>query len=187
MKKMRNPVIFLIGLHGVGKSTIGKILATEQGFKHISLGDLCRLLHKKKIPTGYGLRFLRLLAKHERGQMMTPELVNALMDEIRGVVHLRGVVVDGFPAEPLHVLSLPTGSTVVHLTCTEHEREQRLAHRSQITVRKWNCRIESRRDEQVQAVFSVAQESGILRTAEIANGGDPEVIAGRVLAASFSL
>lgn len=186
MKKMRNPVIFLIGLHGVGKSTIGKILAA-QGFKHISIGDLCRLLHKRKIPTGYGLRFLRLLAKHERGERMSPELVDALIEEIKAVQHLRGVVIDGFPSEPLHVLSLPTGSTVVHLTCTEHEREQRLAHRSDCTARKWNCKIESRRDQQVQAVFSVARESQILRTAEIANEGDPEFIAGQVLAASFTV
>ena len=184
---MQNPVIFLIGLHGVGKSTIGKILAAKQGFKHISIGDLGRLLRKNKIPKGYSLRFLRLLAKHERGERMAPELIHGLMEEIKAVVHLRGVVVDGFPAEPMHVLSLPTGSTVVHLTCPEQERVQRLAHRSECTARKWHCGIESRRDEQVEAVFSVAQESRILRTQVIASEGDPQAIAGQVLAASFPI
>lgn len=184
---MQNPVIFLIGLHGVGKSTIGKILAAKQGFKHISIGDIGRLLHKTKIPAGYGLRFLRLLGKHERGERMAPELIHELMEEIKAVAHLRGVVVDGFPAEPMHVLSLPTGSTVVHLTCPEQERVQRLAHRSECTARKWHCGIESRRDEQVEAVFSVAQESRALRTQTIANEGDPEIIARQVLAASSPL
>lgn len=182
---MQHPVIFLIGLHGVGKSTIGKILATEQGFKHISLGDLSRLLHKKKIPAGYQLRFLRMLGKHDRGgERMAPALVNALMEEIQAVRHLRGIVIDGFPSEPLHVLSLPTGSTVVHLTCSEQERMERLEHRSECTVRKWDSNIESRRDQQVQAVFSLAQESGILRTQVIASESDPQAIAGKVLAAS---
>ena len=41
-------------------------------------------------------------------------------------------------------------------------------------------------DPQVEAVFSVAQESQILRTQVIANEGDPQAIAGKVLAASIS-
>lgn len=182
---MQNPIIYLIGLHGVGKSTIGRILGT-QGFKHISLGDLSRLVRKRKIPTGYHLHFLALLAKHEQGQRMSPALIDALMAEIDGARH-RGVVVDGFPAEPYHVLSLPKNSTVVHLTCPEPERLIRLNGRSESTARKWDSSMESRRDEQVQAVFSVAQESRAVLTQTIVNEGDPEIIAGQVLAASFPL
>lgn len=153
----KNPLVFLIGLHGVGKTTVGQAMM-KRGFHHISLGDLGRMLRKHKLPKGYSLRFLRLLAGHTPGERLSEELVGALFHEINDKNRLYPVVVDGFPAEPYHVISLQPGSHLVELTCHEEERVRRLSQRSIETQRQWLPNIVSRRDNQLRAVMEVSME-----------------------------
>ena len=177
----QHPLIFLIGLHGVGKSTIGKHLAAEHKYRHLSIGDIGRLVRKRKMPAGYSARFLLLLAGHEPGERMSPRLVEALHAEIARQNAFGPLVVDGFPAEPYHVMDLPTGSTVIRLSCDEDERMKRLTHRSETTARKWNHEtIDSRRDRQIEAVFEVAMERKEIHVAEIQANPSPAEIATKI-------
>ncbi|MCW5260910.1 hypothetical protein D5045_12145 [Verminephrobacter eiseniae] len=179
---MAHCLIFLIGLHGVGKSTIGQALVPH-GYRHISLGDLGRLLRRRRIPDGFTLRFLRLLAAHEPGERMSAKLVDALHGEIGQHNAHVPLVVDGFPAEPYQVMGLPAGCTLIHLTCPAPERMQRLAARSETTRRKWGAdAAESRRDRQLGAVIEAAQERTDMRTLEIPNLGLPQQVAATIAA-----
>lgn len=151
------PVIFLVGLHGVGKTTVGKALVAR-GFRHISLGDLSRMLRRKQIPAGYPLRFLRMLAAHEPGERMASQLVVQLLEVIAEHSKHAPLVVDGFPAEPYQVLDIPLKSHIIELTCAEKTRTDRLENRSLETPRKWNPDMDSRRDRQLKALLNVALE-----------------------------
>src|SRR6218665_1153469 len=194
---MAHCLIFLIGLHGVGKSTIGQALVPH-GYRHISLGDLGRLLRRRRIPDGFTLRFLRLVAAHEPGERMSAKLVDALHSEISYHNEHVPLVVDGkigknnvnvplgvngFPAEPCQVMGLPAGCTLIHLACPAPERMQRLAARSETTSRKWGAdAAESRRDRQLGAVIEAAQERTDMRTLEIPNLGLPQQVAAAIAA-----
>lgn len=153
----QHPLVFLVGLHGVGKTTIGKALVAR-GFRHISLGDLSRMLRRKQIPAGYPLRFLRILAAHEPGERMTSQLVTQLLEVIKEHNKHAALVIDGFPAEPYQVLDIPLKSHIVELTCVDSTRFDRLENRSLETPRKWNPDMDSRRDRQLNALLSVALE-----------------------------
>jgi len=176
------PLLFLIGLHGVGKSTLGRNLAAYHGYRHISLGDLGRLLRSRRIPRDYSTRFLRLLAAHEPGERMAPDLIAALQTEIERHNALGPLVVDGFPTEPYHIMGLPAGCTVIHLHCDDQERARRLSHRSETTKRKWSDSMESRRDRQLQAVFDVAIERSDIAAAVVSAHPEPEAIAADIAA-----
>lgn len=175
-----HPLVFLIGLHGVGKSTVGKQLASEHKYRHMSIGNLGRLVRKRKMPSGYSTRFLLLLARHEPGERMSPKLVESLHAEIARQNAFGPLVVDGFPAEPYHVMELPTGSVVIRLSCDEEERKKRLTHRSETTARKWDELIDSRRDRQMDAVFEVATERKEIQVAHVQTNESPTEIAAKI-------
>ena len=183
---MKHPIVFLVGLHGVGKSTVGKAL-TAHGFRHMSLGDLGRLVRHRRVPRGYSLRFLRHLAAHTPGERMSPVLIEALLAEIVQINQHGPLVVDGYPAEPYQVLGLPDGSAVVHLVCSESERIARLTRRSEHSNRKWKPGCESNRDRALAAVASVAMDDQRLHVHVIDNDGDPVQVAQKIRAASLEM
>lgn len=172
-----HPLVFLIGLHGVGKTTIGRALATEHQYLHVSLGNLGRLLRRRRIPKGYSLRFLRLLAAHEPGERMSSALIQALHSDVNTHNTQAPLVVDGFPAEPYHVTGLPAGCTVVHLTCPDDVRATRLIDREEETNRKWVEGAISDRDRQVAAVAQAAVLRQEIKTRCISTLGSPSEIA----------
>lgn len=182
---MKHPLVFLIGMHGVGKSTVGSML-TGHGFRHISLGDLGRLVRHKRVPRGYSLRFLRRLAAHIPGERMSAVLIETLLAEIGQINRHGPVVVDGYPAEPDQVLGLPAGSTVIHLVCSDSERVARLTQRSEQSKRKWTPGRESSRDRVLAAVARIAHDNERLNTHVIASEGDPVQVANKVMAASLA-
>ncbi len=177
---MNHPLVFLIGLHGTGKSTVGRRLATEYGFHHLSLGDLGRLLRRRKIPSGYSLRFLRKLAAHEPGQRMARDFVESLHAEITVLAQHRPIVVDGFPAEPYHVAELPCSCTVVYLSCPEDIRLQRLAERGESTPRRWTPGGVSSRDQQVGLVVEAAMQRTDVCVHQISTLSEPSAIASQI-------
>lgn len=133
-----NPCFFLLGLHGAGKTTLGRYLQDKHGWQHISLGDLGRLARSRRLPREFSVRLMGALGAQIPGARLSTKLVDALLDDIQRIRMVRPVSVDGFPCEPYHLSRLPLGSRVVHLHVAEELRLARLEHRSSTTVRQWS-------------------------------------------------
>lgn len=152
----RSP-IFLIGLHGCGKSTVGQHLQERHGYLHISVGSLARLAKKRRLPVEFSHTFMVRLCAHLPGMPMSPRLIESLLAEISIHNQYRPVVVDGFPASVDHVKTLPAACVVVNLSINESVRQERLIHRSQTTNRKWTPGMSSQRDDDLPEVVKAIQ------------------------------
>lgn len=172
------PVVFLIGPHGCGKTTIGRMLGAHDGWYHLSLGDMGRLARSMKRPAELSTRFMAAMAKQEPGQPLRDEVVQRLLDEIERLRTRWCLSVDGFPSEAAHVPLLPADSQLVLVEVDPRERERRLNHRTQTTARKWTPGMRSLRDEAIPHVLSAAGD----RARHVKNEQDPEVAAQRILA-----
>lgn len=153
-----HPCIFLIGLHGSGKTTLGRLLQKEHGFHHLSLGDIGRLARSMKIPREYSLRFVTAMARQEPATPLSPKVVSLLLAEIEHLRQFSPVSIDGFPAEPSHVHQLPTRSLLVHVVVPENIRQERLVKRSQDTKRQWIPGLRSYRDEALPVILTEASK-----------------------------
>lgn len=154
------PCVFLIGLHGSGKTTIGRQLQRHHGYTHVSLGDLGRLARQSKYPCEHTLRFMTALASQEPGQPLRDRVVQVVLQEIDRLRQSGPVSVDGFPAEPTHIELLPTDGAIVHISLPEDMRENRLLRRASNTKRLWTPGQRSIRDEQVPRIVDAALASG---------------------------
>jgi adenylate kinase family enzyme len=148
-------IIFLIGLHGCGKSSIGKRIEEVPGWRSFSVGDLGRSARRNHPVAGISIRTLTRLGQTSPGKPMTLDLATLLVSDL--VKHNR-VVCDGFPASPEHLQVIPAGSTVVLVSCKEDLRQERLTDRALSTRRSWTPGMPSERDELVSQVFQGAQE-----------------------------
>lgn len=113
---------------------------------------------------------------------MAPDLIDALHSEIASFNQTRPLVVDGFPAEPYHVAGLPADSTVIHLTCHDDVRMQRLIERGEKTVRRWTQGETSRRDQQLGMVVDAAMKCSDIRTLCVSSENEPNAIADHIAA-----
>lgn len=181
MDDTAHPLVFLVGLHGTGKSTIGRIMAT-MGWHHFGLGDIGRLVRRRAMPKGYSMRFLTRIAAHVPGERMAQPLIDALMDEIAEHRTQAPVVIDGFPVEPHHVARLPEHSIIAQVMCMEAERINRLQERAAVTPRKWtNASEPSLRDKYLGLVLDESFAAG-LTTLFVNNDHDPQRAALNLLA-----
>lgn len=137
LEQRLQPCIFLLGLHGAGKTTLGRYMEANHGWRHLSLGDLGRLARSRKLPREYSVRFMGHLASHPPGERLGRALIESMLSEINQHRQSRVMTIDGFPAEPYHMDLLPEGSRVVNLILPEEVRQSRLDQRSQNTARKW--------------------------------------------------
>ncbi|MBS3912800.1 MAG: AAA family ATPase [Hydrogenophaga sp.] len=154
-----NPCVFLLGLHGVGKTTVGRKLQSEHNWMHISLGDLGRLARARRLPREHSVRFMGYLASQQPGERLNRSLIDSLLLEVENHRSHRLVSVDGFPAEPYHVGLLPPNSLLVHLTAPESTRTERLTKRGEATVRQWsNKSAGSQRDRDLPAILEHHRE-----------------------------
>uniref|UniRef100_A0A6I8PXJ3 Nucleoside-diphosphate kinase n=1 Tax=Xenopus tropicalis TaxID=8364 RepID=A0A6I8PXJ3_XENTR len=124
-----------LGLHGTGKTTLGRWLQENRGWKHFSVGDFAR---KAKLPN----------------TRMNPRLVTLLMKHLQHWNQRSHVVCDGFPSEPMHLQQLPAHARILHITCAD--REQRIALRSENTNRYWTPGSPSYRDHALPLLLQAA-------------------------------
>lgn len=134
----------------------------EHGWRHMSLGEIGRLIRHKGLPKDYTRKFLIRLAQHTPGERMSQDLVDSVLVEIAKHREVAPLLVDGFPSEPDHVALLPAGSILTLIQCDEALRQERLLKRSEETRRKWTPATErSLRDKYVDDVVDRAIGSGI--------------------------
>lgn len=162
-----NDLIFLIGLHGTGKTTAGKYFYNHQGWYHISLGDLTRMARKRKILSDIPVSLATELMRHRPNEKMSERASNLLLNHLININERKNLICDGFPSEKEHVYLLPKKSIVIQLTC--QHREERLKIRSESTERKWTEGTLSRRDTNLQDVVEAAKEQ--VRFFEVDNSG----------------
>lgn len=107
--------IILIGPPGAGKGTQAKRLVTSRGMVQLSTGDLLR--DAKAAGTEMGLRVSEVMA---RGDLVTDEIVIALIAEKLDGLQGAGVIFDGFPrtlaqADALQALMAQRGERIAHV------------------------------------------------------------------------
>lgn len=151
---MSHPITFLIGLHGCGKTTVGRLLALNMGWHHFSLGDLGRLARQRCWPPGIDRRVMYLLAGVIPGTPLSQSVAMELVKNLVVLSEQRPVIFDGFPSEPGHIELLPEGSKTLLLVANEMERCQRLHQRAAISVRKWTPGLGSERDRRLPQVVA---------------------------------
>lgn len=172
------PVLFLIGMHGCGKTTVGRMLEAQHGFRHVSLGDLGRLARQRKINAEYSLRLWCLLAGQTPDKPLREPLVVELLESIHRLRQRSPVSVDGFPSAAAHLSRLPSASTLVFLDVPDQAREERLILRSANGPRKWTPGLRSVRDEMLTEVLQAAGE----RVHRIDASPAPQTVVERLLA-----
>lgn len=153
-------LIFLIGLHGSGKSSIGKCIQEVDGWRSYSVGDLGRSARRNRPVDGISIRTLVRLGQTQPGTPMSNQLAQMLMADLSK--HTQ-VVCDGFPASPEHLQFIPAGSVLALVHCDETQRQQRLTQRAEDTSRTWTPGMPSQRDALVHEVFAESRRYPIKR------------------------
>jgi adenylate kinase len=94
--------IILLGPPGAGKGTQASRLVEEAGMVQLSTGDMLRAAVKAGTPVG-----LQAKAVMEAGELVSDEIVNALIDENLGALSAaQGVIFDGYPRTANQAASL---------------------------------------------------------------------------------
>jgi adenylate kinase family enzyme len=153
---MPKPVVFLVGLHGSGKTTLGRLLKDRHGWRQLSVGDLGRLARRGKLPSDVSLRLMLSLAHSKPGHHIAAHTASLLLAQGDAWRRDAPVVIDGFPSLPAHVGILPERSGIVHVQCAEDLREPRLLLRGEKTQRKWTPNLQSERDLALGALIASA-------------------------------
>lgn len=110
-------IITLMGTPGAGKSTLGRLLAQQLGFRHYSMGDL-----QRRIATEHGWTINELMAKNTSGDFDSDTETDAYQERLGKEEN--DFVIDG----RLSWHFIPQ-SFKVFLDCEEHERARRLLER----------------------------------------------------------
>jgi len=124
--------IILLGPPGAGKGTQAARLQAERSMVQLSTGDMLREAVAAGTPIG-----LKAKAVMERGELVSDEIVSALIGERLDAAADRGAIFDGFPrtraqAEALDVLLADRGRRldhVIELAVDEDELVKRIVGR----------------------------------------------------------
>jgi adenylate kinase len=84
--------IILLGPPGAGKGTQAKLLVQQRGMVQLSTGDMLR--EAKGSGTELGRRAAAVM---DRGELVSDEIVNGLIEEKLTSLHPSGFIFDGFP------------------------------------------------------------------------------------------
>lgn len=161
-------IVGLIGLHGSGKTTLGRMLAIfEHGRRHLSVGDLARLARNGRVPNDVPVKLILELSKHQPGCPLPDVAANHLVNYLKSS---SGISVDGFPSCARHVRLIPKDAVIVVLRTTPQTAKTRLEIRAEKTNRKWVDGGVSERDKQLDETVCALKFAGI-NVIEIENNG----------------
>ncbi|MGE8451902.1 MAG: AAA family ATPase [Pseudomonadales bacterium] len=139
----------LIGPHGAGKSTIGRMLA-DDGYWHISIGALRRLAQKGMSPSDIPVRVMVMLRHADAGRPLPDSVAAAVI----ALAQTRPrVVLDGLPSSPSHLPLLDENWRIVCVSVPEQLRIERLRMRAGQSARAWLAGGTSARDLQLASVI----------------------------------
>jgi adenylate kinase len=94
--------IILLGPPGAGKGTQAARLVERHGMRQLSTGDMLRAAVTAQTPTG-----LQAKAVMDRGELVSDEIVNRLIDEALVAIPARtGIIFDGYPRTHGQAVSL---------------------------------------------------------------------------------
>jgi adenylate kinase len=124
--------IILLGPPGAGKGTQAKRLVDQRDMVQLSTGDMLREAVAKRTPIGLQAKLVM-----EAGELVSDEIVIALIGERLDAIGDKGVIFDGFPrtrsqAEALDILLAEHGRSldhVIELGVDEDELVRRIAGR----------------------------------------------------------
>jgi adenylate kinase len=107
--------IILLGPPGAGKGTQAKRLERTRGMIQLSTGDMLRSAREAGTPVG-----LRVREVMDRGELVSDEIVSALIGEHLDSAKGRGAIFDGYPrtqlqAEALEILLGERGRKLDHV------------------------------------------------------------------------
>ncbi|WP_447435918.1 AAA family ATPase [Cupriavidus basilensis] len=139
----------LIGLHGAGKSTVGRLLA-EQGYWHISIGALRRLARMGMRPSDIPVRLMAMLREVDPGGPLRYDVAAAVVGMALAKPR---VVLDGFPSSPLHLSLLDSSWRMVLVQAPDVQRRERLRRRAETSPRAWTVDGVSARDRELERVI----------------------------------
>ena len=173
-------IIYLIGLHGAGKTTVGQAMQNNYGWRHISVGDLGRHARRMERVPGISIRLMAFLARSEPGVPLSNPAAQQLIAELESMRQFHNVVCDGFPSHPDNIDLLTQRSEIVLLKSRNSLREARLERRAVETSRRWISGMSSVRDTMVETVFSTASSAGFTSLALATDDQSIEEIASRL-------
>ena len=101
------------------------------------------------------------MAAFKHGQDLPEMTIKAILGEVTRHATDRPVICDGFPVVPEHLCRIPSGATVIEITCESETRELRLKERECQTLRKWTPGITSLRDSQLPSLHDAATLAGV--------------------------
>lgn len=125
MKPTTAPVLILLGPPGAGKGTQARILVERDGMVQLSTGDLLRAARDSGTEVGNKAK-----AVMDAGELVSDEIVNALVDERLGEPDVAGgVIFDGYPrtagqAETLDKMLAAKGMSLDAVISMEVDDEQ---------------------------------------------------------------
>lgn len=160
------PLIFLIGRHASGKSTIGAAMRAN-GFVHLSVGALRRIAQHRQFPADVPYPLMLELRRASAGAPLNEAASRMLLGHAQAQANC---VVDGFPASVEHLAMIPAVARIVAIWAPTGARERRLEARSAATKRIWTPGQHSMREAALSGVMRAARASG--RLEYVRNVGD---------------
>lgn len=149
-------LVFLVGRHGSGKSTIGQALAKVEGYGHISVGLLRRLAAANEFPADIPVSLMFAMKKVRSGEPLTEVTAQRLIKYAESFEHC---VIDGFPVTPDQLALVPKNSHICVVTASKDIRLSRLQLRAAKSLRQWTPGIHSEREKQLAALIWTARKS----------------------------
>lgn len=159
-------LICLIGRHGSGKSTLGDALV-ERGFKHISVGLLRRIATSGSIPADIPATLMAAMRRTMPGAPLQNDVAAKLL---KYAMSFERCVLDGFPANAVHVDMLPPAAIIAVVWAPKQTRQSRLESRALTSKRQWTPGRASAREDNLATVIMHARS--VRRAVFLANRVD---------------
>jgi dephospho-CoA kinase len=168
--------VALIGLHGSGKGTAGRILRA-MGYSHWSVGDIRRRLRSGDGCGDLPTLLVAAVRRARPGEPLAPSAVRAILS---AADNLPMCAIDGLPDGVEHATHFGSGWRVLNLRCPEPMRQERLRQRAQETDRIWIDGVASPRDARLPMTVAALPPGVVV---PIDNDGSLDLLHDRVRAA----
>ena len=170
-------ILILIGVSGIGKTTIGKLLAARTGWRFEDADDYHSAENKQKMAAGTPLtdndRWPWLNTLHDRMSLYLTEGRSAIFACSALKEKYRECLVEGFGDDAFRFVDLQASINIVRQRLQEREHEYMAPQLldSQVAAfetpsRAWSVSVEGRPEEAVNEIMEHLQADGLLTAAK---------------------